>query len=34
MTALFPDIHPKAESVLIRLLLEAPPWPKLEKESL
>jgi hypothetical protein len=30
MTALFPDTHPKAEAVLIRLLREAPSWRKLE----
>jgi hypothetical protein len=30
MTALFPDTHPKAEAVLIRLLRAAPPWRKLE----
>jgi hypothetical protein len=30
MTALFPDTHPEAEAVLIRLLREAPPWRKLE----
>lgn len=30
MSTLFPDTHPKAEAVLIRLLSEAPPWRKLE----
>ncbi len=30
MSALFPDTHPDAEAVLIRLLCEAPPWRKLE----
>jgi hypothetical protein len=30
MSALFPDTHPKAEAVLIRLLREAPSWRKLE----
>ncbi len=30
MSALFPDTHPKAEAVLIRLLREMPPWRKLE----
>jgi hypothetical protein len=30
MSALFPDTHPEAEAVLIRLLREAPPWRKLE----
>jgi len=30
MPALFPDTHPEAEAVLIRLLREAPPWRKLE----
>jgi hypothetical protein len=30
MSALFPDTHPDAEAVLIRLLREAPPWRKLE----
>jgi hypothetical protein len=30
MTDLFPDTRPEAETVLIRLLREAPPWRKLE----
>ena len=30
MTALFPDTHPEAEAVLIRLLRQAPSWRKLE----
>jgi hypothetical protein len=30
VTTLFPDTHPEAEAVLIRLLREAPPWRKLE----
>ncbi len=30
MHRLFPDTHPEAEAVLIRLLREAPPWRKLE----
>ena len=30
MSALFPDTHPEAEAVLIRLLREAPSWRKLE----
>jgi hypothetical protein len=30
MSTLFPDTHPEAEAVLIRLLREAPPWRKLE----
>jgi hypothetical protein len=30
MSYLFPDTHPEAEAVLIRLLREAPPWRKLE----
>jgi hypothetical protein len=30
MSALFPDTHPDAEAVLIRMLREAPPWRKLE----
>jgi hypothetical protein len=30
VTNLFPDTHPEAEAVLIRLLREAPPWRKLE----
>jgi hypothetical protein len=30
MSAIFPDTHPKAEAVLIRLLREAPTWRKLE----
>jgi hypothetical protein len=30
MSKLFPDTHPEAEVVLIRLLREAPPWRKLE----
>jgi hypothetical protein len=30
MSALFPDTHPDAEAVLIRMLREAPPWSKLE----
>ena len=30
MSALFPDTHPEAEAVLIRLLREAPAWRKLE----
>ena len=30
MSSLFPDTHPEAEIVLIRLLREAPPWRKLE----
>jgi hypothetical protein len=30
MSPLFPDTHPEAEAVLIRLLREAPPWRKLE----
>jgi len=29
MSNLFPDTHPEAEAVLIRLLREAPPWRKL-----
>lgn len=30
MSTLFPDTHPEAEAVLIRLLRQAPPWRKLE----
>ena len=30
MSSLFPDTHPAAEAVLIRLLRTAPPWRKLE----
>ena len=30
MSTLFPDTHPEAEAVLIRLLQQAPPWRKLE----
>lgn len=30
VTTLFPDTHPQAEAVLIRLLQETPPWRKLE----
>jgi hypothetical protein len=30
MSTLFPDTHPEAEAVLIRLLREAQPWRKLE----
>ncbi len=30
MSVLFPDTHPEAEAVLIRLLREAPSWRKLE----
>jgi hypothetical protein len=30
MSTLFPDTHPEAEGVLIRLLREAPAWRKLE----
>ena len=30
MSTLFPDTHPEAEAVLIRLLRDAPPWRKLE----
>ena len=30
MTTLFPDTHPEAEAVLIRLLRQAPSWRKLE----
>jgi len=30
MSALFPDTHPEAEAVLIRLLRDAPSWRKLE----
>jgi hypothetical protein len=30
MSTLFPDTHPEAEAVLIRLLREAPAWRKLE----
>lgn len=30
MSALFPDTHPEAEKVLIRLLREAPSWRKIE----
>jgi len=30
VTPLFPDTHPEAEAVLIRLLREAPSWRKLE----
>jgi hypothetical protein len=30
MSKLFPDTHPEAEAVLIRLLRAAPPWRKLE----
>lgn len=30
MTALFPDTQPEAETVLIRLLRQAPTWRKLE----
>ena len=30
MSTLFPDTHPEAEAVLIRLLRECPPWRKLE----
>jgi len=30
VATLFPDTHPEAEAVLIRLLREAPPWRKLE----
>ena len=30
MSVLFPDTHPEAEAVLIRLLRDAPPWRKLE----
>lgn len=30
MSTLFPDTHPNAEAVLIRLLREAAPWRKLE----
>jgi len=30
MSTLFPDTHPEAEAVLIRLLREAPTWRKLE----
>ena len=29
MSSLFPDTHPEAEAVLIRLLRAAPPWRKL-----
>lgn len=29
MTTLFPDTHPEAEAVLIRLLRQAPAWRKL-----
>ena len=30
MSTLFPDTHPEAEAVLIRLLRAAPSWRKLE----
>ena len=30
MSVLFPDTHPQAEAVLIRMLREAPSWRKLE----
>jgi hypothetical protein len=30
MSTLFPDTHPEAEALLIRLLRQAPPWRKLE----
>ncbi len=30
MSTLFPDTHPEAEAVLIRLLRQAPPYRKLE----
>jgi hypothetical protein len=30
MSVLFPDTHPEAEAVLVRLLREAPSWRKLE----
>ncbi len=30
MSVLFPDTHPEAEAVLIRLQREASPWRKLE----
>ena len=30
MSTLFPDTHPEAEAVLIRLLRQAPTWRKLE----
>ncbi|OGO27431.1 MAG: hypothetical protein A2136_02840 [Chloroflexi bacterium RBG_16_54_11] len=30
MSTLFPDTHPKAETVLIYLLIQAPPWRKME----
>ena len=30
MSTLFPDTHPEAEAVLIRLLRQAPSWRKLE----
>ncbi len=30
MSTLFPDTHPKAEAVLINLLIQAPPWRKME----
>jgi len=30
MSSLFPDTYPEAETVLIRLLREAPSWRKLE----
>jgi hypothetical protein len=33
MSALFPDTNPEAETVLIRLLREAPSWRKLEMVS-
>jgi hypothetical protein len=30
MSTLFPDTHPAAEAVLIRLLRQAPSWRKME----
>ena len=30
MISLYPDTHPEAEAVMIRLLRQAPPWRKLE----